>query len=78
MLFVPIFTLLAFTVLRVELLATMVALFFTNVLFETPGAQTLSNFYEWAVIMYPALALAIIAWAFWRTSGEQLLAVKAE
>jgi hypothetical protein len=30
------------------------------------------------VIAYPALELAIVAWAFWRTSGHRLLEVKLE
>ncbi|MCU1257920.1 MAG: serine/threonine protein kinase [Bryobacterales bacterium] len=76
--FLVIFTLLIFVLLRLGLVSTMVAIFFVNVLTQTPGAQTLSKPYEWAVIMYPALALAIVVWAFWQTSGDQLLAAKAE
>jgi len=64
--------------LRLGLVSTMVALFFANVLLQTPGAQTLSKPYEWTVIAYPALELAIVAWAFWRTSGHHLLDVKPE
>jgi hypothetical protein len=30
------------------------------------------------VIAYPALALALVIWAFWRTSGQQLMAVTPE
>lgn len=53
----------------------MVAIFFVNTLLQTPGAQGLSKPYESAVIIYPALTLAIVIWAFWRTSGRQLLTV---
>jgi predicted Ser/Thr protein kinase len=73
--FLMVFTALVFVLLRLGLVATMVALFFVNALLHTPGAQTLSKPYEWAVIMYPALALVIAVWAFWRTSEEQLLSV---
>ena len=73
-----IFTALTFVMLRLGLVSTMVALFFANVLLQTPGAQTLSKPYEWTVIAYPALELAIVAWAFWRTSGHHLLDVKPE
>jgi serine/threonine-protein kinase len=73
-----IFTVLTFVILRLGLVSTMVAIFFANVLLQTPGAQTLSKPYEWTVVAYPVLALAIVAWAFWRTSGHQLLAVKPE
>jgi len=73
-----IFTVLTFVMLRLGLVSSMVAIFFANILLQTPGAQTLSKPYEWVVIAYPALALAIVAWAFWRTSGHQLLAVKPE
>ncbi len=73
-----IFTVLTFVILRLGLVSSMVTIFFANILLQTPGAQTLSKPYEWMVIAYPALALAIVAWAFWRTSGHQLLAVKPE
>jgi hypothetical protein len=73
-----IFTVLTFVILRLGLVSTMVAIFFANVLLQTPGAQTLSKPYEWTVIAYPALALAIVAWAFWRTSGHRLLELKQE
>lgn len=72
--FLPAFALLAFIVLRVGLVSTVVGIFLANILLQTPGAQSLTNPYEWAVILYPALALAIVIWAFWRTSGEELLA----
>jgi beta-glucanase (GH16 family) len=73
--FLVIFTLLIFVLLRLGLVSTMVALFFVNFLLMTPGAQNLSKPYESAVITYPALALAIVVWAFWRTSGQQLITV---
>jgi serine/threonine-protein kinase len=76
--FLVIFTLLVFVLLRLGLVSTMVAIFFANLLLTTPGAQGLTKPYEWAVIMYPAVALAIVLWAFWRTSGKQLLTVAAE
>ena len=76
--YVFIFTVLTFVMLRLGLVSTMVAIFFANILLETPGAQTLSKPYEWTVVAYPSLALAIVVWAFWRTSGERLLAVKPE
>ncbi len=71
--YVLIFAVLTFVILRLGLVSTMVAIFFANILMDMPGAQTLSRPYEWTVIAYPALALAIVAWAFWRTSGHQLL-----
>jgi serine/threonine-protein kinase len=77
-LYLLIFTALTFVMLRLGLVSTMVAIFFANVLLETPGAQTLSKPYEWTVVAYPAVALAIVVWAFWRTSGHQLLAVQQE
>ena len=64
--------------MRLGLVATMVALFFVNTLMRIPGAQDLTKPYEWAVVLYPALALSIIIWAFWRTSGQQLITVTAE
>jgi serine/threonine-protein kinase len=76
--FLIIFTLLAFALLRLGLVSTIVAIYFTNILLETPGAQGLTKPYEWAVVAYPALMLAIVIWAFWRTSGRQLMAVTAE
>jgi len=77
-LYLLIFTALTFVMLRLGLVSTMVAIFFANVLLQTPGAQTLSMPYEWTVVAYPALALAIVAWAFWRTSGHRLLEIKPE
>lgn len=71
--FLAIFTLLVFVLLHLGLVSTMVAIFFVNVLLQTPGAQGLTKPYESAVVTYPALALAIVIWAFWRTSGHQLL-----
>ncbi len=78
MFFLVIFTLLVFVLLRLGLVSTMVALFFVNFLLMTPGAQNLSRPYESAVITYPALALAIVVWAFWRTSGKRLITVSME
>jgi serine/threonine-protein kinase len=75
LLILVIFTMLAFFMLRLGLVSTMVALFFVNFLLTTPGAQGLTKPYESAVITYPALALAIVVWAFWRTSGQQLMTV---
>ena len=76
--FLVIFTLLAFVLLRLGLVSTMVAVFFVNVLLQTPGAQGLTRPYEWAVVAYPLVMLVIVLWAFWRTSGRQLLTVSAE
>jgi serine/threonine-protein kinase len=76
--FLIIFALLAFVLLRLGLVSTMVAIFFANVLLLTPGAQSLTKPYESAVVLYPALTLAIVVWAFWRTSGQQLLTVTPE
>jgi hypothetical protein len=76
--FLVIFTLLIFVLLRLGLVSTVVAIFFVNFLLMTPGAQGLTKPYESAVIAYPALALAIVIWAFWRTSGQQLMTVAAE
>ena len=76
--FLVVFTGLTFVMLRLGLVSTMVGIFVTNILLETPGAQTLSKPYEWTVIAYPALTLAIVAWAFWRTSGQQLLTARSE
>ncbi|MGD0048591.1 MAG: serine/threonine-protein kinase [Bryobacteraceae bacterium] len=73
-----IFTALTFGLLRRGLVSSMVAIFFANILLSTPGAQTLSKPYEWTVVAYPALALAIVVWAFWRTSGHRLLEAKPE
>jgi len=76
--FLVIFTLLVFTLMRLGLVSTMAAIFFVNFLLMTPGAQGLTKPYESAVIAYPALVLAIVIWAFWRTSGEQLMTVTPE
>jgi hypothetical protein len=76
--FLVIFTLLVFVLLRLGLVSTMVAIFLTNNLLRTPGAQGLTRPYESAVVIYPALALAIVIWAFWRTSGQQLMTVTTE
>jgi len=73
--FLAIFTLLIFVLLRLGLVATMSSLFFVNLLLRIPGAQSLTKPYESAVITYPVLLLAIVVWAFWRTSGRQLLTV---
>ncbi|MGA3040681.1 MAG: serine/threonine-protein kinase, partial [Bryobacteraceae bacterium] len=73
LLFLLIFTLLVFVLLRLGLVSTMVAIFFLNVLLQTPGAQNLTKPYESAVVLYPALGLAIVIWAFWRTSGRLLI-----
>ena len=76
--FLAIFTLLVFVLLRLGLVATMASLFFANTLLRIPGAQTLTKPYESAVVAYPALLLIIVIWAFWRTSGQELINVKAE
>jgi predicted Ser/Thr protein kinase len=76
--FLAIFTLLIFVLLRLDLVSTMAAIFFVNFLLMTPGAQGLTKPYESAAIAYPALVLAIVIWAFWRTSGEQIMSVTAE
>jgi beta-glucanase (GH16 family) len=73
--FLAIFSMLAFVLLRLGLISIVVAIFFVNSLLQTPGAQSLSRPYESAVVTYPLLALAIVAWAFWRTSGRQLMTV---
>jgi predicted Ser/Thr protein kinase len=75
--YVAIFSLLAFVLLRLGLVSSIVAIFFVNLMGRTPGAQDLTKWYEWSVVAYPALGLAIIVWAFWRTSGEQALRVEA-
>jgi len=72
-----IFTGLTFVMLRLGLVSTATACFYADVLLGTPGAQTLAKPYEWTVVAYPALMLAIVFWAFWRTSGRQLLEVRA-
>jgi serine/threonine-protein kinase len=71
-----IITALAFLLLRLGLVSTVVAVFFLNMLLRTPAPQDLTKWYEWSVIAYPVLGLALVAWAFWRTSGEQALAVE--
>ena len=76
--FLVIFALLVFVLLRLGLVSTMAAIFFVNSLLRTPGAQGLTKPYESAVVIYPALALAIVIWAFWRTSGHQLMTVPTE
>jgi hypothetical protein len=76
--FMVIFTLLVFVLLRLGLVSTMAALFFVNLLLRIPGAQGLTKPYESAVITYPALLVAIVIWAFWRTSGQQLMTVTPE
>ena len=53
--FLVIFAVLAFALLRLGLVSTMVAIFFVNVLLQTPGAQELTKPYESAVVLYPAL-----------------------
>ncbi len=76
--FLVIFTMLVFVLLRLGLVSTMVAIFVVNMLLRAPGAQDLAKPYEWGVVAYPALALGIVIWAFWRTSGQQLLTASAE
>jgi predicted Ser/Thr protein kinase len=76
--FLAIFTLLVFVLLRLGLVSTMAALFFCNTLLQTPGAQNLTKPYESAVIAYPAMALLIVIWAFWRTAGEELMNAKGD
>jgi serine/threonine-protein kinase len=72
--FLVIFAGLTFVLVRLGLVSMMTALFFVNLLLQTPAPQTFSKPYEWTVVLYPLLALAIVAWAFWRTSGDRLLA----
>jgi serine/threonine-protein kinase len=76
--FLGIFSLLVFVLLRLGLVSTMAALFFVNLLLRIPGAQGLTQPYESAVVTYPALLLAIVIWAFWRTSGQQLMTITPE
>ena len=72
--FVVIFTVLLFVLLRLGLVSMMAAVFFVNLLLQTPAPRTFLSPYEWTVVLYPVLALAIAVWAFWRTSGQALLA----
>ena len=76
--FLVIFALLVFVLLRLGLVPTITAIFFVNTLLRIPGAQALTQPYESALVTYPALLLAMVIWAFWRTSGRQLLTVTAE
>jgi hypothetical protein len=76
--FLAIFTLLVFVLMRLGLVSTVVAIFIINNLLRTPGAQGLTKPYESAVIAYPALVLVMVIWAFWRTSGQQLMTVAPE
>src|ERR1700691_4354182 len=76
--FVVIFTLLIFVLLRLGLVSTAVAIFVVNFLLMTPGAQGLTKPYESAVVTYPALVLVVVIWAFWSTSGQQIMSVGAE
>jgi predicted Ser/Thr protein kinase len=71
--YAAIFAVLAFVLLRMGLVSSIVAIFFVNLLTRTPGFQNMTKWYEWSVVAYPALALAIVIWAFWRTSGEEAL-----
>jgi hypothetical protein len=64
--------------MRLGLVSTVVAIFIINNLLRTPGAQGLTKPYESAVIAYPALVLVMVIWAFWRTSGQQLMTVAPE
>ncbi|HXM44121.1 MAG TPA: protein kinase [Bryobacteraceae bacterium] len=76
--FLVIFTLLIFVLLRLGLVSTAVAIFVVNFLLMTPGAQGLTKPYESAVVTYPALVLVVVIWAFWSTSGQQIMSVGAE
>ena len=76
--FFVIFALLTFVLMRLGLVATMVALFSVNSLLRTPGAQGLTKPYEWAVVLYPGMILAIVIWAFWRTSGQRLMTLQED
>ena len=76
--FFVIFALLIFVLMRLGLISTVVALFSVNTLLRTPGAQNLTKPYEWAVVIYPGMILVMVIWAFWRTSGERLMAVTEE
>ena len=71
--FIAIFGAIAFVLLRLGLVAAIVAITFVDLLLRTPGAQNMTKWYEWTVIAYPLVALAIVAWAFWQASGEEAL-----
>ncbi len=76
--FLAIFAVLVFVLLRLGLVATIASIFFVNTILRTPGAQGLTKPYEWAVIAYPAILIAIVIWAFWRTSGRDLLTIPVD
>ena len=45
---------------------------------HTPGAQDLTKWYEWTVIAYPMVATVLVVWAFWCTSGGELMRTEPE
>ena len=75
--FVVLFFGLAFVLLRLGLIATITSIALMNLLGRTPGAQDLSKWYEWTVVAYPLLAIAIVLWAFWQSSGEEAMAIRS-
>ena len=64
-----------FVLLRLGLVATIVTFAVVDLFHYVPGAQSLTKWYEWTIIAYPAILLAIVAWAFWRASGEQAMRI---
>ncbi len=76
--FFVIFALLVWVLMRLGLVTTITAVFCVNSLLRTPGAQNLTKPYEWAVVLYPAMILCIVVWAFWRTSGQRLMTIAEE
>ena len=63
----------AFVLLRLGLVAAVVAITYIDLLLHTPGAQDLTKWYEWTVIAYPLAALIPVIWAFWRTSSDEIM-----
>ena len=63
----------AFVMLRLGLVATIVTATVVDVLMHTPGAQDLTKWYEWTVIFYPLVAGLLVVWAFWGASHEELM-----
>lgn len=72
-LYLALMSLIAFVLLRLGLVATIVVATFVDLLLHVPGPQDLTKWYEWTVIAYPAVALVVVLWAFWRASGEEAL-----
>ncbi len=71
--YIAIFSLLAFIMLRQGLLSSIIAIFTVNLLSRIPGPQNLTHWYEWVDVAIPAVMVALIVWAFWRTSGMILI-----